>query len=62
MYIELSNLTYNFDGGKNNFKFANSLFKTPSEVIHTERLREELKKRGLYLKWLLNLSLKLLIS
>ena len=35
MYIELSNLTYNFDGGKNNFKFANSLFKTPSGVIHT---------------------------
>lgn len=35
MYIELSNLTYEFDGGKNNFRFANALFKTPSGVIHT---------------------------
>ena len=35
MYIELSNLAYSFDGSKNNFKFANSLFKTPSGVIHT---------------------------
>ena len=34
MYIELSNLTYKFDGSKN-FKFANALFKTPSDVVHT---------------------------
>ena len=34
MYIELSNLTYKFDGSKN-FKFANALFKTPSDVVYT---------------------------
>ena len=45
MYIELSNLTYNFDGGKNNFKFANSLFKTPSGVIHTANKLAIVNKR-----------------
>lgn len=35
IYIELSNLNYNFDGIRNDFKFANALFKTPSDVIHT---------------------------
>ena len=33
MYIDLSNLTYKFDGSKN-FKYANALFKTPSGEIH----------------------------
>ena len=33
MYIELTNLTYEFDGSKN-FKFVNALFKTPSDVVH----------------------------
>ena len=34
MYIELTNLTYKFDGSKN-FKFANALFKTPSDIVYT---------------------------
>ena len=33
MYIDLSNLTYKFDGGKN-FKYANALFKTPNGEVH----------------------------
>lgn len=33
MYIDLSNLTYKFDGSKN-FKYANALFKTPSGEVH----------------------------
>ena len=33
MYIDLSNLTYKFDGGKN-FKYANALFKTPTGEVH----------------------------
>ena len=34
IYIELTNLTYKFDGSKN-FKFANALFKTPSDIVYT---------------------------
>ena len=34
IYIELTNLTYKFDGSKN-FKFANALFKTPSDTVYT---------------------------
>ena len=34
MYIDLSNLTYKFDGTKN-FKYANALFKTPIGEVHT---------------------------
>ena len=33
MYIDLSNLTYKFDGSKD-FKYANALFKTPSGEVH----------------------------
>ncbi len=33
MYIDLTNLTYKFDGTKN-FKYANALFKTPSGTVH----------------------------
>ncbi len=33
MYIDLSNLTYKFDGSKN-FKYANALFKTPSGEVN----------------------------
>lgn len=34
IYVELSNLGYKFDGVKNNFRYANALFKTPSEAVH----------------------------
>ena len=34
IYIELTNLAYKFDGSKN-FKFANALFKTPSDIVYT---------------------------
>lgn len=34
IYIELSNLTYEFNKKKNNFKSANALFKTPSGEIY----------------------------
>ncbi len=34
IYIELSNLTYQFDKKKNNFKHVNALFKVPSGVVH----------------------------
>lgn len=33
MYIELSNLTYQFDNEKNNFKYANAIFRTPKEWV-----------------------------
>ena len=33
IYIELSNLTYQFDNKKNNFKHANALFKTPTDKV-----------------------------
>ena len=31
IYIELSNLTYQCDNKRNNFKHANALFKTPTD-------------------------------
>ena len=34
IYIELSNLTYQFDKKKNNFKYVNALFKVPSGEVH----------------------------
>ena len=34
IYIELSNLTYQFDKKKNNFKYINDLFKVPSGEVH----------------------------
>lgn len=45
MYIELSNLNYSFDGSKNNFRFANALFKTPSgQVCEIDSLEIRNKK------------------
>ena len=35
MYIELSNLTYQFDNKRNNFKYANAVFKTPEGKVFT---------------------------
>ena len=35
IYIELSNLTYQFDNKKNNFKYANAIFRTPNGLVFT---------------------------
>ena len=35
MHIELSNLTYQFDNKKNNFKYANAIFRTPNGLVFT---------------------------
>ena len=35
MYIELSNLTYQFDNKRNNFKYANAVFRTPEGKVFT---------------------------
>lgn len=34
IYIELSNLTYQFNKKKNNYRYVDALFRTPSGVIH----------------------------
>ena len=45
IHIELSNLTYQFDNKKNNFKYANAIFRTPKGLVFTVHYLEIINEK-----------------
>ena len=48
IHIELSNLTYQFDNKKNNFKYANAIFRTPKGLVFTVHYLEIINERVVF--------------
>ena len=48
IHIELSNLTYQFDDKRNNFKYANAIFRTPKGLVFTVHYLEIINERVVF--------------
>ena len=48
IHIELSNLTYQFDNKRNNFKYANAIFRTPKGLVFTVHYLEIINERVVF--------------